>query len=178
MGCGCGFRRGKAPSQLEGRRMDRADISFWLSIFGSATSTILAVIKGVEFYSARRVSISVDGRFTGHEGIGNQLVLLNRSSTPITISYYELAWVERRRIAGVAIPFTRNVTFSETPLDPMDGCAIPLPPHTPHSLDFRDEYHFNWGGNLEQAIYLKLWRVGSRSPIWLWVTGPGSKRPK
>ena len=158
--------------------MDRSDVSFWLSIAGFATSTILAVIKGVEFYGTRRVSISVDGRFTGHEGIGNTLVLLNRSSTPITISYYELAWVERRRVVGVPIPFTSKIIYSETPLDPMDGCAIALPPHAVHSLDFRDEHHFDWGGNLKQAIYLKIWRVGSRSPLWLWVTGPGSKRPR
>jgi hypothetical protein len=158
--------------------MDRSDLSFRLSILGFATSTILAIIKGVEFYGARRVSIAVDSCFTGDEGIGNTLTLLNRSSTPITISYYELAWVERRRVVGIPIPFTRKIVYSETPLDPVDGCAIALSSHAIHSLGFTDEYHFDWGINLKQAIYLKIWRVGGRSPIWLWVTGPGLKRPR
>lgn len=157
--------------------MDRSDISFWLSIASFATSTILAIVKGVEFHGARRVSLSVDSRFTGDEGIGNTLVLLNRSSTPITISYYELAWVKDSRVAGILVPFTRKVIHSETPLDPVDGCAIEMAPHAAHALNFTGEYHFNWGHDLQEAIYLKIWRVGGRSPIWLWVTGPGIRVP-
>lgn len=156
--------------------MERADVSFWLSIASFATSTILAMIKGVEFYGTRRISISVDSSFTSDEGLGNTLTLLNRSSTPITISYYELVWVERRKLVGIAIPFTRRETYSETPLDPMDGCQIAMPPHATYSLEFRDEYHFDWGRSLKNAIYLKVWLVGGRSPIWLWVTGPGARR--
>jgi hypothetical protein len=158
--------------------MDRSDISFWLSLAGFATSTILAIIKGIEFYASRRVSISVDSGFTGDESRGNTLTLLNRSSTPITISYYELAWVERRRVFGIPIPFTRKVTYSETPLDPVDGCAIALQPHAAHSLEFKGEYHFDWGASLKQDIYLKIWRVGSRTAIWRWITGPGMRRPR
>jgi hypothetical protein len=160
--------------------MDRSDISFWLSIAGFATSTILAIIKGVEFYNSRRVSISVDSSFTSDEGRGNTLTLLNRSGIPITISYYELVWVERRKWCGIPVPFTSKIAYSESPVDPVDGCQIVMPPHATHSLSFTGEYHFNWGGDLEQAIYLKIWRVGGsrRSPIWLWITGPGGRRPK
>lgn len=157
--------------------MDRSDVSFWLSIASFATSTILAIVKGVEFYGTRRVSISVDSRFTGDENIGNTLVLLNRSSTPITISYYELAWTERRRVVGIPIPFTKKVIYSETPVDPVDGCAISLEPHAVRALDFTGEHHFDWGVSLQQAIYLKIWLVGGRAPMWLWVTGPGGRRP-
>jgi hypothetical protein len=169
---------GKRDCDYWGAKVERADVSFWLSIMGFATSIILAIIKGIEFYNARHISISVDSGFTSDEGIGNTLTLLNRSSTPITISYYELAWVERRKLLGITVPFTQRVTYSETPLDPVDGCQIGMPPHATHSLAFTDEYHFDWGGCLKQAIYLKIWLVGRRAPIWRWITGPGPRRPR
>ena len=156
--------------------MDRGDVSFWLSIASFATSTVLAIIKGVEFYGARRITITADARLTSSEDIGNTIVLLNKSDIPATISYFELAWTERRSIFGWNIPFTRKVVKTESPLDPPDGYDETVPPHETHSLWFREEYHFDWGPSLEQDIYLKLWLVGRTSPIWLWITGPGKYR--
>jgi hypothetical protein len=153
--------------------MDRADISFWLSIAGFAMSTALAIVKGYEFYSARRVVFTADPRLTSSEDIGNEIVLLNKSSIPVTISYFELVWIDYWRLLGRRIPFTSRVVRDETPLDPPYGYDESVPPHATHSLSFRDEYHFDWGKDLKQDIYLKLWLVGRNSPIWLWITGPG-----
>jgi uncharacterized membrane protein len=66
--------------------MDRADVSFWLSVTGFATSTVLAIIKGVEFYAARRIVFTADTRLTNNREIGNTIVLLNKSNIPTTIS--------------------------------------------------------------------------------------------
>lgn len=156
--------------------MNRADISFWLSIAGFATSSVLALIKAVEFYGSKRVSLTVDTRLTGSADVGNTLTLMNKSSFPATVSYFELAWTEPHQFAGVAIPFTRKVIDTDTPLDPMDGCSMPLAPHGIVSIEFAGDHHFNWGGTLEHAIHLKVWLIGHRSPIWLYVTGPGSRR--
>lgn len=155
--------------------MDRADISFWLSIAGFATSSILAVIKGVEFYGSRRVTFSAETRLTSSEQYGNTIVLLNKSNIPATISYFELAWTEQRSLLGCRIPLTRKVIYTESPIDPPDGYDATVPPHTTHSLLFREENHFDWGVSLKQDIYLKLWLVGRGSPIWLWITVPKSK---
>ena len=153
--------------------MDRADVSFWLSIAGFVTSSILAVIKGIEFFGSRRIVFTADARLTSSEDIGNEIVLLNKSSIPATISYYELAWTERRSLLGVPIPFTRKETKTDTPLEPPEGYDVTVSPHGTDTLWFREEYHFDWGKDLKQDIWLKVWVVGGSSPFWLWITGPG-----
>jgi hypothetical protein len=152
--------------------MDRADVSFWLSIAGFATSIVLAIIKGFEFYSDRRVVFTADARLTSSEDIGNTVMLLNKSSIPATISYFELVWTEPRSLFGWKIPFTRKVVATDSPLDPPDGYDETVPPRETHRLWFGEEHHFDWGVSLKQDIYLKLWLVGRSSPIWLWITGP------
>jgi hypothetical protein len=158
--------------------MDRADISFWLSIAGFATSIVLAIIKGVEFYSSRKISFTADTRFTGSYQIGNTIVLLNKSNFPATISYFELAWTDRRSFAGLSVPFTRKVIQTDSPVDPVDGCEMTVAPHGVRSLLFNEENHFDWGHGVKQDIYLKLWLVGRGSPIWLWITGPSRRFPR
>ncbi len=158
--------------------MDRADISFWLSIAGFATSSILAIIKGIEFYSARRVTFAADTRLTGSEQYGNTIVLLNKSNIPATISYLELVWVDRSRtIFGWRLPWAWEVVARDSPIDGADGYDETVPPHATHSLWFRDENHFDWRVSLKEDIYLKLWLAGRGKPIWLWITGP-SHQPK
>jgi hypothetical protein len=101
--------------------MDHAEVSFWLSIASFATSSILAVIKAVEFRSARRVALTADARLTSSEEVGNTVVLLNRSGMPVTISYFELVWVEKRKFLGLSIPFTRKIVDEDSPADPSQG---------------------------------------------------------
>jgi hypothetical protein len=152
--------------------MDRANITFWLSIAGFATSSILAIIKGLEFYSSRRAAFTADVRLTSSQEVGNTIVLLNKSGIPATISYFELVWMERRRLLGWPVPFLWKVIQTESPIDPPDGYDETVAPHAVHSLWFNEEYHFDWEGDLKQDIYLKLWLVGRGSPIWIWITGP------
>ena len=42
------------------------------------------------------MSVTVDAALTGSEEIGNTLTILNKSKNPLTISYYELAWVQEK----------------------------------------------------------------------------------
>jgi hypothetical protein len=95
--------------------MDRADISFWLSIIGTSTAFALALIKGYELFSADRIRLSVTVMLTGSEDVGNTIVILNRSSIPANIRYFDLAWVERRCLLGLPVPFTRKVTKDDSP---------------------------------------------------------------
>jgi hypothetical protein len=86
-----------------------------------------------------------------------------------------LAWVEKRTLFGLKIPFTWKVVTRESPLDPGDGYYSVIPAHGVEHLNFSERYHFDWGDELKQAIYLRLWLVGRTSPIWFWITGPGSR---
>jgi hypothetical protein len=152
--------------------MDRADVAFWLSIVATATSFALALLKGFEFYTERRIRFDADVRLTSSEDIGNTIVLLNKSNIPATISYFDLAWVERRSIFGWPLPFTRKVVTDRSPIDPPYGYDETIPPHCTHQLRFTEVDHFDWGKQLNQHIYLRLWLAGRNAPIWIWVTGP------
>jgi hypothetical protein len=152
--------------------MDRADVAFWLSIVATGTSFALALLRSYEFYTERRISFDVDVRLTGSEDIGNTIVLLNKSSIPATISYFDLAWIERRTLFGWPIPFTRKVVLDHSPIEPPDGYDQTIPPHAVHTFLFREENHFDWGWKLKQDIYLRLWLMGRNSSVWIWITGP------
>ncbi|MEH2513681.1 hypothetical protein V1291_005035 [Nitrobacteraceae bacterium AZCC 1564] len=156
--------------------MDRADVSFWLSIASFGISAILGVVRLVEFSSTQRVRIKAEASLTSLEEIGNTITLLNASSVPVTISYFELAWTERRKFFGIPIPFMTEEVATDSPIDPPDGYAALILPHQTHSLLFREQYHFDWGVRVKHDIYLKLWLVGKGGPIWLWITGPSKYR--
>jgi hypothetical protein len=128
--------------------------------------------KGLEFHSSRRANFTADIRLTGSEQVGNTIVLLNKSGVPATISYFELVWLERRRLLGCRVPFLWKVVETLSTIDPPDGYDETVIPQAVHSLWFGEEYHFDWGKHLKQDIYLKLWLVGRGSPIRIWITGP------
>ncbi|WBU28169.1 hypothetical protein LRC39_15255 [Rhodopseudomonas sp. P1] len=149
--------------------MDKGEIAFWMS-------AVLAAIKLYEFVSDRWTTVTVDSSFVGLEEIGNTLTVLNKSKHPLTVSYYELVWVERRKWLGINLPFTRKEVSSDSPEDPATGCDIHLKPHEPYPLVFCDEYYFDWGASNPYDIYLKVWFVGRKKPKWFWVTGPRKYR--
>ena len=146
--------------------MDQAAIAFWLSL-------ALAAIRVYEFYADRRRKIEADVRLTSSGDIGNTIVLLNKSKTPLTISYFDLVWVQRRTLLGIPIPLTRRIVNEVSPIDPPDGYDETIPSHGVHHLVFREQYHFIWGQGLKHAIYLRLWLHGRRRPLWLGTAAPG-----
>jgi hypothetical protein len=157
--------------------MDRAAISFFLSILGAATGIPLAIMKAIEFYQTQRISFAADVRLTSSEEIGNTVILLNKSNLPATIAYFDLAWIEPRSLFGWSVPFTRKVVSEQSPLDPPYEYYQTVPPHGTHHLSFTDENHFDWGAGLKQDIYLRLWLMGRSSPIWILVTKADKASP-
>src|SRR5262245_11570059 len=101
--------------------MNQADITFWWLNIGSATAFGLAILRVIEFYNAHRPSFKVGIALTSDEDRGNIVTLLNRSTISANISYYDLAWTERRTLFGCPIPFTRKLVADHYPLDPEDG---------------------------------------------------------
>jgi hypothetical protein len=150
--------------------VDRVDVSFWLSIVATV-AVVLAIIKGYEFFSGLRPRIKASVTLTGSEEIGNTIVLLNKSSISANTSYFDLVWVEPRTSFGWPIPFTRRIVAESSPIDPPDGYYVTIAPHETHALSFTGDDHFGWGRELKYGIYLRLWLIGRRSPIWIWITG-------
>lgn len=155
--------------------MDRAEVAFWLSIVSSCTVIPLALLRGYEFYSDRSLKLVPDVTLTSSDEIGNTIVLLNKSKTPVTMSYYDLVWVERRSIFGLPIPFTYKEVRQNSPIDPPDNCYETIFPHSTFEFWFREDSHFSWGRELKEDIYLRIWLIGRRSPYWIYVTGPSSQ---
>jgi hypothetical protein len=151
--------------------MDQAAISFWLSIVGTTVAVVLAIIRGYEFFSGLRPRIKTSVTLTGSEEVGNTVVLLNKSSTPVSMAYFDLAWTERRSLLGCPVPFTRRVVNNSSPIEPPDGYYVTIGAHDTHSLSFTGEDHFDWDG--EHDVYLRLWLVGRSSPIWLLIARRG-----
>ena len=113
-----------------------------------------------------------EATLTSSEEIGNTIKILNASAIPVTISYFELAWTERRKVFGIPIPFTRKEVSTDSPIDPPDSYDALVLPHQTITLNFSDKYRFDWGKDLKHDIYLKVWLVGQGGPKWLWITGP------
>jgi hypothetical protein len=154
--------------------MDRQDVSFWLSIASFAMSTTLGLLRLLEFFGAKRIRIKANVSLISLPERGNTITLLNASSIPVTVSYYELVWVEKRKLFCISLPFTWREIGTDTPLDPSEGCNDTIAPHQTVTLLFSDEHHFDWGDGRPDT-YLKLWFVGHK-PMWIWITGPSKFR--
>jgi hypothetical protein len=146
--------------------MDRADVAFWISIVGATVAVGLAMIKVYEFVSGILVRITAEPWLTSSEDIGNTIVLLNKSSVPVCISYFDLVWIQPRSLFGWNIPFTWKVVSEDSPIEASIGYHQSIPAHGTHSLDFSDQDHFDWGDHLKQDIYLRLSLTGRHSPLW------------
>jgi hypothetical protein len=151
--------------------MDEKTATFWLSIWGAALATVLAIMKGFEFYKSQRLSFKSTAQLTSSDEIGNTIIILNNSGIAATIHYFDLVWTDRLSLFGWRVPFTRKVVDDSSPLDG-DSYSVTLPPHSTLPLLFSEGDHFKWGAGLKHNIYLRIWVIGRRAPVWLWVTGP------
>jgi len=145
----------------------------WLSLYGAILATGLAVFRVWELYRDRRPNLRLVAGLTSDPHEGHSLTLLNASKIPAGIWCYDLVWTKagplRRRL-----PIGIRVEHEESPLG-HDTCNIKVEAHGQYSLEFRGLDYFPWDGRHGQTrwhVYLRLWLVGRRRPIWLWVTGP------
>jgi hypothetical protein len=74
--------------------MHQATTTLWLSIVGTSVASVLAAIRGYEFFRDRRPRLSVVTRLTTSEQEGNDLILLNNSRVPANIYYFDLVWAK------------------------------------------------------------------------------------
>lgn len=132
----------------------------FLIVWGASLSTLLAILKFVEFWRDRfRLEVNYDFSTDPHEG--NKITVRNLTTKPVTIPYRQLlirprwALFQKRE----EIPFT-----DEPPYD------VNIPAHASHTFEFKEQSHFSLKSKLlaGKTIYLKVWLAGRR-PITLKV---------
>jgi len=130
-------------------------------------SGALAVIRVYEFVRDRWwLGLYVKTSLTSDADIGNTVVVLNASGTPANVYYFDLVWVPRWR--GMKRRIFRKISHDASPLE-FEYCDATVPPHGQYTFSFSEADHFDWGIQLKEDIYLRLWLVGRRRPVWFWV---------
>ena len=134
-------------------------------VWGAGLSTLLAILKLVEFWRDRfRLEVDYDFSTDPHEG--NRIVVRNLTARPITIPYREL--LMRRRWAVLR-------KREEIPLTDEQPCDVSIPAHASHTFEFKEQSHFSLKSKLlaGKTIYLRVWLAGRR-PITLKVYTNGA----
>ena len=153
--------------------MTKADVAFYLSIASAALAAALAVLRAYEFFRDRRPSLKAVVSFVSDPDIGHTVALLNSSKVPANIWNFSLVHAEPGAL-GRRFGWLRRIDSEEFPLE-FEFADITVPPYAQASLEFRERHYFAWGSSQQQDIYLKLWLVGRRKPLWFRLTGPPLK---
>lgn len=128
-----------------------------IALWGAGLSSLLALIKIWELWSARR-RIEVSYGFVGEPEIGNDIIIRNLSDKPIIITYWELLFCERKGRKWVAY---RN----ENPAE--DATDICVPAHSSKIFSFSGADYFEWGHKVlgGKRLYLNIHIAGKIRPI-------------
>ena len=128
-----------------------------MPLWGAGLSTLLALIKIWELWSARR-RVEVSYSFSGVPEIGNDIIIRNLSDKPMILSYWELLFCERKGLMWV--PY-RNENPAE---DTRDIC---IAAHSSKTFNFSGPDYFDWGHKVlgGKRLYLNMHIAGKRKPI-------------
>jgi hypothetical protein len=134
-------------------------IAFW----GAVISTILAIVKGWEFYRDRP-QLHTGYSFTSRPDIGNKIIIWNTSKVPVIIDYWELQW-NHRETNKIAI---ENEICS---VDDEGFSDLIIAPYSRSTLTFENDRFFT-STKPDLDLYINLHIVGKRKNIKKLVYGP------
>lgn len=119
-----------------------------LAIWGALLSTLLFGVTAVDFWR-RRFRIATTYNFADFTH-GNEILVTNLNSQPITLIYWELLWLTRRW------PRTSSTRRSISPEDHLP-CIVIAPGDTLR-LHFKNENYFDWSATAlkDDSIYVRL----------------------
>ena len=139
--------------------------TFAIALLSLIFSTILAILRILE-YRRDNAKIAVSYAITGDPNGHNSIYLTNLSSTPILIDYWELVWKQKKWLFFNS--YKPINLFSDEDLH------VTLPSRVRHSLDFKDEYSFNWHPKAKGKIklYIVLHISGKNRTKYLFVYKP------
>jgi hypothetical protein len=132
-----------------------------LAAWGALLSTVLGAIKIVEF---KRTFTKLETTWVlrGDEYEGNDVLLINRSSSPVLIIHFDIVRAKRTGLKW-------QVTRTEFSLED-SHVNIRIEPHAAHSLTFSEGDHFDWSWRLIEnfgKLYFRVWLAGRKQPLWL-----------
>jgi hypothetical protein len=140
-----------------------AELDRWiliaLSIYGAILSTALGIIRFLE-WRRTRVRITVDRIWRDNSSGGNDLLIKNESTVPISIVNYDI-------VAAKSEGDDSSVTYLvETPVSFRN---IKVEGLSARELSFTNEEHFSIASK-HGKVFLRLWTVGRVKPLWFDLT--------
>ncbi|TIL40233.1 hypothetical protein [Mesorhizobium sp.] len=143
----------------------QGNISFWLGAWGALLATLLAALRFYEAWRARQ-RLQATHDFTSDPNIGNEVIVINISGTPVMVNYWVLEWSKRR--------WWRKRQVVSTIEPEHGGGSFTISPHSRYALGFADADYFDWGYKTRpgQKLWIKLHIAGRRKPVLLKVFDP------
>lgn len=134
-----------------------------IAIWGAFLSTILAIVKIIEFWRTRRI-IEISYYFTTNDDIGNEIIIRNLSPKPIIIVHWKLLLLHRN---WFKLNKTKTIDYEES------GIEFKLDPYTSKVLTFKKPYTFSWNEKSlgKNKIYIRLHLAGNSKSILKKVYG-------
>ena len=120
----------------------------------------LAIIKIIEYRRDSR-GLSVSYAWTGNPNDSDKIFLMNLSAIPMLVRHWSLEWHEPRIL--------RKPKITPIRLYDDEDLHITLEPRKRHTLEFSEQYRFNWfpKNKKQSALYIRLLITGKRKPILL-----------
>ncbi|MFZ3084944.1 hypothetical protein [Rhodoferax ferrireducens] len=76
--------------------LNRLGLNDWIALWGALLSTVLAVIKIMDWWRDRD-RLEIDFSSTSDESVGNSIIIRNLYAKPIIITHWELFFAHNRR---------------------------------------------------------------------------------
>lgn len=137
--------------------------SDWIAAYAALLSTIIAAVQAWSHWSNRaRLDVTYD--FRGDEEEGNTITLRNLSDKQIILAHWELLYCKGHWP-------TRSFEVICSP--EYDNGDVPIPAHSPFSMNFAGADYFNWGHKAlnGRRIFIRIMIAGQRPQLRLVYDG-------
>jgi hypothetical protein len=125
----------------------KVGLTLVLSLWGAALSTILSILKVMEYWN-NRFQIELSPILRGHVEVGHDLSIKNLSSKPVLLEYMEL--------------FTKNGKEEKCIWSPEDSFLnTRIEPHDTKVYNFSEGDYFPW----KKDVYARLFFAGKKPII-------------
>jgi hypothetical protein len=130
-------------------------IALALGVWGAVLSTILAAIRILEWRRSN-VKIQVSRIWRSDSGQGNDVLIMNCSTTPVCVYNYDVVSAKRKN-DGKSINYLVDV--------PVGFQLFTIPPLSSYAIHFSDADHFDIAAQ-QGTVFIRLWIVGQKRPLW------------
>lgn len=147
---------------------DATVVAWW----GAGLSTMLGTLTVYDRFFRKPVP-ETTYMLAGDPGVGNHIVVINTSPTPMLVKHWALYYAKPEH----GLWLRRDYELASP--DGLDADIWTIPPHSSWSLQFVDGDHFSWGAKMARRgqLYIELRLAGRTRPLVLHVYNPDPERP-